>query len=664
MNRAVWLSSLLLFGFGAFAYGAVVAASASRAWRAGRAASPPFWTPDMAMSVLSLTWFVVNLSTLILSLEPGMRVPALEALELLLAFAFPPTILYYQFYGHPHDVAEGGTPSARGRRSAVALVAIVAASTAMATVGPLFGLFPWGIQQIVPLSNSILGVLFVIAFSAGVLAGRSPTSSRPRPPAGSAVSVRVLSLVAVVLSVPLAVHAFSGWKSPDLPLLLLQSMPLFFLVTTSYYEERFEFFDLIVKRGLALAAALLVFVVWFAFVPRAIGRFGPDELRPWLYALAVLPLVWGLPLVRGWIGRLVDRHLLGRRYSIERGYAELVDQVVRAMQPASTEAQLAEEVARSFGQFFEAPAALRLGGRVPADAPGPGVLRVPVLSGSEQLGLLELGPRAHQAPWLSEDLALVGILAEVCGYQLVTVRLREREALQGQRAQALELLASRSRLQALRAQVNPHFLFNALNAIAGLIHRDPELADRTVEQLAEVFRYTLRQSENEWAPFGEELTFVRAYLDVERARFGGRLNVIFDTDRAPAQAHVPALALQTLVENAVKHGVARTRGPATILVAAWADQATLVIDVADTGAGFVMDAPGGRLPPSRESGRFGLRSLQERLAGYFGHRAGLTWRREEGRTHVRLTLPLVEREAAAAPASAAEAMVRSEAPSS
>ena len=89
--------------------------------------------------------------------------------------------------------------------------------------------------------------------------------------------------------------------------------------------------------------------------------------------------------------------------------------------------------------------------------------------------MLELGPRAQQAPWLSEDLALVGILADVCGYQVVTVRLREREALQGQRAQALELLASRSRLQALRAQVNPHFLFNALNAIAGLIHRDPDL---------------------------------------------------------------------------------------------------------------------------------------------------------------------------------------------
>ena len=162
----------------------------------------------------------------------------------------------------------------------------------------------------------------------------------------------MLSLVAAVLSVPLAVHAFSGWKSPDVPLLLLQSMPLFFLVNTSYHEERFEFFDLIVKRGLALVASLLAFVVWFVWALPAIGRFGPDAARPWLLALGVLPLVWLLPIVRGWIGRLVDRRLLGRRYSIERGYAELVDQVLLAMQPASTEAQLADEVSRAFSTLL------------------------------------------------------------------------------------------------------------------------------------------------------------------------------------------------------------------------------------------------------------------------------------------------------------------------
>ena len=85
-------------------------------------------------------------------------------------------------------------------------------------------------------------------------------------------------------------------------------------------------------------------------------------------------------------------------------------------------------------------------------------------------------------------------------------------------------------MKALRAQINPHFLFNALNAIAGLIQDQPELADETIEQLAQVFRYTLRKSENEWVRLDEEIEFVTAYLRVEQARFGERLQVEFAVD--------------------------------------------------------------------------------------------------------------------------------------
>ena len=106
---------------------------------------------------------------------------------------------------------------------------------------------------------------------------------------------------------------------------------------------------------------------------------------------------------------------------------------------------------------------------------------------------------------------------------LENLHLQERKLEQEQRARELSLHASRSELKALRAQINPHFLFNALNSIAGLIHRDPAVADRTIEQLADVFRYALRGAESEWAVLDDELDFVRAYLEVERARFGERL---------------------------------------------------------------------------------------------------------------------------------------------
>src|SRR6185436_16363640 len=128
--------------------------------------------------------------------------------------------------------------------------------------------------------------------------------------------------------------------------------------------------------------------------------------------------------------------------------------------------------------------------------------------------------------------SLLRSLSGVFSYMLENVRLQRRRRQQDQLEQELRLQTSRSELKALRAQINPHFLFNALNAIASLIHSDPTRADAAVEQLAEVFRYTLRRSESEWAPLDQELTFARAYLDVEQARFGQRLTCTIDSDHA------------------------------------------------------------------------------------------------------------------------------------
>ena len=162
---------------------------------------------------------------------------------------------------------------------------------------------------------------------------------------------------------------------------------------------------------------------------------------------------------------------------------------------------------------------------------------------------------------LSEDLALMRSLAGVFGFMLENLRLQRKRQEQDLVAQDLRLQTSKSELKALRAQINPHFLFNALNAIASLIHTDPARADEAVEQLAEVFRYTLRRSESEWAPLDQELAFARAYLDVEQARFGQRLTCTIDSDHLPPPPQVPSMLLQTLIENAVKHGVLPTARP-------------------------------------------------------------------------------------------------------
>ncbi len=222
---------------------------------------------------------------------------------------------------------------------------------------------------------------------------------------------------------------------------------------------------------------------------------------------------------------------------------------------------------------------------------------------------------------------------------LEAIRLQQRRKEQEALTQELSLQASRSELKALRAQINPHFLFNALNAIAGLIHKDPLRADQTVEQLAEVFRYTLRGSENEWALLEDEMEFVEAYLSVEQARFGDRLQVQLEVEDAVRRARIPTMVVQTVVENAIKHGVARHRGQATVEISAREVDGRVQIEVADSGEGFDLAEVEG---VSRPQGGYGLRNIRERFRGHFGDDASLEARRDDERqmTVVRLTMPL------------------------
>jgi LytS/YehU family sensor histidine kinase len=246
-----------------------------------------------------------------------------------------------------------------------------------------------------------------------------------------------------------------------------------------------------------------------------------------------------------------------------------------------------------------------------------------------------------EMPYFSQDVQLLGSLAGVFSHVLENLRLQERKLEQEQRARELSLHASRSELKALRAQINPHFLFNALNSIAGLIHRDPAVADRTIEQLADVFRYALRGAESEWAILDDELDFVRSYLAVERARFGDRLRTDVRLDTSVRGARIPTMIVQTLVENAVKHGASTVRGAASVIVDAHPKDGRLVVSVADNGPGF----DGRDLPVApRARGGYGLVNVRQRLEGYFADRAALSVTRMDGMTVVSVSLPIVREE--------------------
>jgi two-component system, LytTR family, sensor kinase len=159
-----------------------------------------------------------------------------------------------------------------------------------------------------------------------------------------------------------------------------------------------------------------------------------------------------------------------------------------------------------------------------------------------------------------------------------------------------------------------------------------------------VFRYTLRRSEQEWAPLDQELAFAEAYLSVEQARFGRRLSYAVTATPAAAAAQVPAMLLHTLVENAVKHGISQVRGAGRIDIHATAEGDLLQLEVSDTGPD-----PGSAAHEGVAGERFGLRSIRDRLRGHFGDGASLDLMRDSARgvTTARVVIPLVREQAVA-----------------
>ncbi len=196
-----------------------------------------------------------------------------------------------------------------------------------------------------------------------------------------------------------------------------------------------------------------------------------------------------------------------------------------------------------------------------------------------------------------------------------------------------EANAIRAQLAALRSQLNPHFLFNALHAVVQLIPDRPRDAARAAELVAGLLRTSIEE-DRDLVPVAEELAFVRRYLEVERMRFGERLEVRIDVSDAASQAEVPSFAIQSLVENAVRHGAAPRVAPTTVTVTGRVEAGRLSVTVADDGAG----AAGTTAPDARGTG---LRHLRERLGVLFGSQASLTVETTPGAGFTaRLSLPV------------------------
>ncbi len=207
-------------------------------------------------------------------------------------------------------------------------------------------------------------------------------------------------------------------------------------------------------------------------------------------------------------------------------------------------------------------------------------------------------------------------------------RLHEQEL---ERQRAINL-ATEAQLASLESRIHPHFLFNTLNSISALIPVDPERAERLMERMAALLRFSLDAHARGLVPLGQEMKIVRDYLEIEQARLGSRLRYRVETPDDAGDLRLPPLAVQTLIENSIKYAVAPDRMGGEIRVLARETEGRLQIDVSDTGPGFSLE--------SASSGH-GLDNLRNRMAMLFGEAAALQVTRHDGWTTVRLMFPVV-----------------------
>jgi len=194
----------------------------------------------------------------------------------------------------------------------------------------------------------------------------------------------------------------------------------------------------------------------------------------------------------------------------------------------------------------------------------------------------------------------------------------------------LEVSAKDAELRALQFQVNPHFFFNSLNSIRALVHEDAQAASHALGQLAGMMRQRLQAGQADTITLAEELAAVSAYLGIEKLRFDERLVVAIDVDPALVDTPLPPMVLQTLVENAVKHGVERMVAPCQVRISA---------RLGDDGLVRVEVRNQGRLAANSSSTRLGLANAIRRLALQCGPQAGCRLEEEEGWVRATVTLP-------------------------
>lgn len=253
---------------------------------------------------------------------------------------------------------------------------------------------------------------------------------------------------------------------------------------------------------------------------------------------------------------------------------------------------------------------------------------VPLFCQNEIVGTLKIYHSREEA-MTSLDIEFAQGLGQIFSTQLELAKLQQKAE-----------LAAEAELKALRAQINPHFLFNALNTIVSLCRTNPEEARNLIIELGEFFRQSMKTA-RDFVTIKEELEHVDSYLTLEKARFGRRLAIVKNIDENVLENPIPAFTLQPLVENAVKHGILSQSNGGTVLISASISENHIVIDIEDDGQGIASDKLKQiTLAGYGKGAGVGLTNVNERLKSIYGPDYALTISSDLGRgTIVRLRIP-------------------------
>lgn len=437
------------------------------------------------------------------------------------------------------------------------------------------------------------------------------------------------------------------------------SLPLALVIL--YQDYRFALADIFLKRalsllGLVLLASGLYFVIAVPLMTQMtqVTSADPRGVGVLLTLWVVTALLY--PTLKRYAHWFVDAIILQRV-----DYEELCQEITQAAANLEEPEELLDEVCQRLARALTAHSVIWQAGEEASFSVPPqrGYWRrrrkvaktVPVREQAQKIhaGIpvpttdapryqLIVGELAGGRRLLSDDLTMLESVALLVARRIDTMRVTHERYENELQQQEMTALATEAELRALRAQINPHFLFNALTAIGYLIQEAPERALHTLLRLTGLLRGVLRRSEGEFTTLGEEVELIADYLEIEQARFENRLQVKIDVPVSLCVLRIPALLLQPLVENAIKHGIAPWRAGGEVSVTARLDMESekLYLQVKDTGAG----ASPAQISNGKNQG-IGLANVERRLQVHYNHQAVMKMHVAPGQgMTIELVLPL------------------------